>query len=58
MKSTLIVAHRGLSSLYPENTLISFNPTLTVESHFSHKKQQLKWSTDAKMRGAKIFKFL
>ena len=25
MKSTLIVAHRGLSSLYPENTLIAFD---------------------------------
>ncbi len=30
MKSTLIVAHRGLSSLYPENTLISFKKAVEL----------------------------
>ena len=30
MKSTLIVAHRGLSSLYPENTLISFKEAVRL----------------------------
>ncbi|RKY76892.1 glycerophosphodiester phosphodiesterase [candidate division KSB1 bacterium] len=30
MKSTLIVAHRGMSSLYPENTLVSFKKALEL----------------------------
>ena len=30
MKSTLIVAHRGISSLYPENTLISFQKAVEL----------------------------
>ena len=30
MKSTLIVAHRGISSLYPENTLIAFKEAMKL----------------------------
>ena len=34
MKSTLIVAHRGLSSLYPENTLIAFEKAMELGIDF------------------------
>lgn len=34
MKSTLIVAHRGLSSLYQENTLIAFHKAIELGVDF------------------------
>ena len=34
MKSTLIIAHRGLSSLYPENTLIAFKKAMALGVDF------------------------
>ena len=34
MKSTLIIAHRGLSSLYPENTLVAFRKAIELGVDF------------------------
>jgi len=47
MKSTLIVAHRGLSSLYPENTLISFKKA--VELGVDMIELDVHWTKDREL---------
>ena len=47
MKSTLIVAHRGISSLYPENTLISFKKA--VELGVDMIELDIHWTKDREL---------